>query len=387
MKRNSEKTLRVLTLTALSAAIVFSTNIKSFASNGIVYERGKIKYFDTNGKYTVSSWKEIKGKWYYFDASGNAVVNSWHGNYYLGRDGAMLVNTRTPDGYKVGADGAWIKEAMWKYDSHGKWYVDSTGQYVVSAWKQIDGKWYYFDSYGYAVVNGWVGNYYLGKDGAMLVNTTTPDGYRVGEDGSVIKTSKSKVKVKKGRSKKTTYNSNLKFKDTQEFNNLLNQGLSEDEAELYLLINEYRASIGKKKLRFSKSLTIVARTHVKDSNMYSPENQVDARGIDGNLHSWSANGNWRPVVYTPDHYYAELVWSKPSELTSYKGNGYEISHYYSARVTPSGALNGWKNSKGHNNIIIGAGDWNTLECMGVAIDGHYAHVWFGEDADPAGYYD
>ena len=29
--------------------------------------------------------------------------------YYLGQDGVMLTNTTTPDGYKVGADGAWIR--------------------------------------------------------------------------------------------------------------------------------------------------------------------------------------------------------------------------------------------------------------------------------------
>ena len=28
-----------------------------------------------------------------------------------------------------------------------------------------------------------------------------------------------------------------------------------------------------------------------------------------------------------------------------------------------------------------------VKTMGVAIDGKYAHVWFGSTADPAGYYD
>ena len=35
--------------------------------------------------------------------------------------------------------------------------------------------------------NCWIGGiYYVGTDGAMLVNTTTPDGYKVDENGSIV---------------------------------------------------------------------------------------------------------------------------------------------------------------------------------------------------------
>lgn len=56
------------------------------------------KYFaDTaksmdEGKF-AAGWKVIDGYWYFFDF-----------------EGAMLVNTRTPDGFLVGADGRWIRE-------------------------------------------------------------------------------------------------------------------------------------------------------------------------------------------------------------------------------------------------------------------------------------
>ena len=43
----------------------------------------------------MNTWKEIDGKQYYF-----------------GSDGYMLSNTTTPDGYYVGADGAWIESAV-----------------------------------------------------------------------------------------------------------------------------------------------------------------------------------------------------------------------------------------------------------------------------------
>ena len=175
--------------------------------------------------------------------------------------------------------------------------------------------------------------------------------------------------------------------ETRVIDALKAMGVSEKEAKLYYIINAYRESQGLSKLSFSKSLTIVARTHVSDSNTYTPENQRDSRGMQGNLHSWSNHGSWTPVVYTSDHEYAANMWSKPRELTSYTGNGYEISSWYSGNITPEDALDLWKNSSGHNAVMTTQGNWSDLKTMGVAIDGKYAHVWFGSAADPAGYYD
>ncbi|AQR95592.1 cell wall-binding protein [Clostridium saccharoperbutylacetonicum] len=57
----------------------------------------------------------------------------------------------------------------WKSDSKGWWYSD--GNSYVQWWRQIDGKWYYFNSDGYMAKNTWIGEYYLGSDGAW---TTAP---------------------------------------------------------------------------------------------------------------------------------------------------------------------------------------------------------------------
>ena len=37
------------------------------------------------------------------------AYHTWIGNYYLSDSGAMLKNAYTPDGYRVGADGAWVR--------------------------------------------------------------------------------------------------------------------------------------------------------------------------------------------------------------------------------------------------------------------------------------
>ncbi len=54
------------------------------------WRHGALYYFRSNGAMAANYWVEDKGKW-----------------FYLGSDGAMLTNARTPDGYQLGADGAW----------------------------------------------------------------------------------------------------------------------------------------------------------------------------------------------------------------------------------------------------------------------------------------
>ena len=57
--------------------------------------------------------------------------------------------------------------SSWASDSNGWWIQNSDGSYLTNAWYQdTDGKWYY-----------------MGADGYMLTNTTTPDGFYVNADG------------------------------------------------------------------------------------------------------------------------------------------------------------------------------------------------------------
>ncbi len=161
--------------------------------------------------------------------------------------------------------------------------------------------------------------------------------------------------------------------------------LSSEELKLAKLINEYRKSQGKKELKISKSLTKVARLHSIDQQ-YNYKNKLDYRGIKGNLHSWSENGPWSPVVYTPDNKYCELMWNKPREITSYPGNGYEVTYWNSNKATAEKALNSWRNSRDHNNVISSNGQWHDLNVMGVSVYKNYSNVWFGVEEDPEGYY-
>ena len=124
---------------------------------------------DTNdsGETTLSGWQQNGGNWSYYE--NNSAVTDWkkiNGTwYYFDGNGVMTTNWQ-----KV--SGAW-------------YYMDNSGA-MQTDWKEINNAWYYFNADGVMQANRWVGDYYLGSSGAMLVNTTTPDGYRVDASGKWI---------------------------------------------------------------------------------------------------------------------------------------------------------------------------------------------------------
>ena len=60
----------------------------------------------------------------------------------------------------------------WKSNSKGWWVEKADGSYMTNGWYQspASGLWYY-----------------MGADGYMLTDTTTPDGYKVNKDGAWVK--------------------------------------------------------------------------------------------------------------------------------------------------------------------------------------------------------
>lgn len=63
----------------------------------------------------------------------------------------------------------WFEEDGYRYYLHP--IGDGTRGHMYLGWHEIDGKWYYFHEIS------------DGTRGRLLVNTTTPDGYRVDENG------------------------------------------------------------------------------------------------------------------------------------------------------------------------------------------------------------
>ena len=396
-------------------------------------------YRQVDGTYPSDSWKNINKKWYYFDDNGYMVEDSWVENYYLGSDGAMLVSTMTPDGHYVLENGEKIEESL-AADQTGitanvhepdvdKRELESLigpGAELSEYYKSevLENNMDSLADEGFKEVSG--ENNAVEADNSNLVEETKAFENTNDNIGPVADTTASDSNDMGPTADQNNDTATQAVPSANDANDTTNQvvpsvndgnvtnvpttiitndnvdgeseraivirefreyGLSEAEANLYYLINEYRESLGLSKLSFSKSLTSVARAHVKDSHDYTPRLQLDDRGIQGNLHSWSNNGNWRGGAYTPDHEHAQIMWDKPSELTDYTGAGYEISVYHSIGIDPKLALDLWKSSSGHNEVIIGDNDWSFITTMGVAMDKNYSHVWFGGDEDPAGYYD
>ncbi len=83
-------------------------------------------------------------------------------------DDAKYVISAGATGSAVSAAQPAEKTASWAQDSKGWWIQYSDGTYLTNSWYQspASGLWYY-----------------MGADGYMLTNTTTPDGYYVNADG------------------------------------------------------------------------------------------------------------------------------------------------------------------------------------------------------------
>ena len=87
-------------------------------------------YKHADGSYKTNGWEKINGVWYRFDNSG------W-------------------------MQTGWVKDGSW-------YYLDGSGA-MKTGWMKVSGKWYYAYS-----------------SGALAINTTTPDGYRVNYNGEWV---------------------------------------------------------------------------------------------------------------------------------------------------------------------------------------------------------
>ena len=158
----------------------------------------------------------------------------------------------------------------------------------------------------------------------------------------------------------------------------LNICLKAEEQKLYELLMDYRKEKGLPEIPLSYSLTKVAKMHTYDLYVNKPSDLYDC-----NLHSWSDQGKWSPCCYTGDRKSAECMWNKPRELSKYNSDGFEISAWIT-RMSAENAIQGWKKSSGHNQVMINKGPWRKLKwnAVGVAITGTYAVIWFGKEKDP-----
>ncbi|MCU0568949.1 MAG: CAP domain-containing protein [Oculatellaceae cyanobacterium Prado106] len=150
-------------------------------------------------------------------------------------------------------------------------------------------------------------------------------------------------------------------------------GISRQEAKLARMVNRYRVQNGLPRIPLSKALSTVANRHVRD---------LTRHGFTVSLHGWSDapyDGN-NPATYPS-------MWEAPQRLrTGYPGNGYENAYWNSGGAKAANSFNAWKNSPPHNDLMLNLKGWQRLNwrSLGVGIQGNYAVLWVGEQADPTG---
>ena len=175
---------------------------------GLQKVNGDQYYFDSTGAMQTG-WKQVDGNWYYFASSG-AMKTGWVKDqetwYYLDKDGIMLTGRQDIKGIRYYLNASGAMQTGWKwFDNHyryfesngamktgwikdkGVWYyLNPEDGIMLVGLQKVNGDQYYFDSTG-AMQTGWKqvdGNwYYFQADGSLLKNSTTPDGYKVNEEG------------------------------------------------------------------------------------------------------------------------------------------------------------------------------------------------------------
>lgn len=125
-----------------------------------------------NGTVTPGWQTEADGSKKYLKPDGTYITNGWltleDEQYYMDERGVMLKDTVTPDGHYVTPEGKRVSYMPgWFQDTDGWRYIQKNGYYLANSWFQdTDGKYYYFN-----------------MAALMAVNTDTPDGYHVDENG------------------------------------------------------------------------------------------------------------------------------------------------------------------------------------------------------------
>ena len=147
-------------------------------------------YYFTESGAMKTGWFKDKGLWYYLKPDDGVMATGLQEidgtRYYLNASGAMEIGWKLLDNqyYYFTESGAmktgWFKDkGLWYYlkpddgvmatgllDVDGtRYYLNASGA-METGWKQLNGNWYYFQA-----------------DGSLLRNGTTPDGYKVNQDG------------------------------------------------------------------------------------------------------------------------------------------------------------------------------------------------------------
>lgn len=178
--------------------VEYAFDANGYVVNGWYLDNGAYYYSTTSG--LKRGWVKSGVSWYYMDPSTGRMVTGWQtiggSKYYFMPSGEMSVGWRSINGtyYYFASSGTmmtgWVQSgSCWYYmdPSTGKmatgfvdikgvtYYMNASGA-MVTGWFQLGSKWYYAAASGAVAKKGWVGNYYLDKDGVMVTYAYVKNG-------------------------------------------------------------------------------------------------------------------------------------------------------------------------------------------------------------------
>ncbi|KXU00348.1 N-acetylmuramoyl-L-alanine amidase family protein [Streptococcus mitis] len=122
---------------------------------GWVLENGKWFYFDQSGRKQVG-WLQVGGVWYYLANDGQMqlgwlyIGNAW---YYLNGSGAMVTGWFQTGGVWYYLNGSGVMVTGWLHQGNTWYYLNGSGAMNKGGWSQVGKSWYYFTNSGALLVN------------------------------------------------------------------------------------------------------------------------------------------------------------------------------------------------------------------------------------------
>lgn len=157
-----------------------TTQSTSAVKESIAKEEKKESSVEENSKSEVLSkvdvqedkppkegWYQENHHWRFYQDDKPAlnwkqIQGKW---YYFDQDGNRLHST-IYKGYAFDQDGVMVENSWTNLDNQW-YYADSSGRLAQNTWKKINGSWYYFDQTGSMLSNTSVDGYLLTNSGAM----------------------------------------------------------------------------------------------------------------------------------------------------------------------------------------------------------------------------
>ncbi|RRN46867.1 N-acetylmuramoyl-L-alanine amidase [Streptococcus halitosis] len=174
----------ILSIAGLAPASVLgeenTTQSTSAVKESIAKEEKKESSVEENSKSEVlpkvdvqedkppkEGWYQENHHWRFYQDDKPAlnwkqIQGKW---YYFDQDGNRLHST-IYKGYAFDQDGVMVENSWTNLDNQW-YYADPSGRLALNTWKKINGSWYYFDQTGSMLSNTAVDGYLLTKSGAM----------------------------------------------------------------------------------------------------------------------------------------------------------------------------------------------------------------------------